>query len=168
MTEPSKGRLYSARGVSHPEAIPAIGRETPSVKLPGTSTDRVPGMLSPTVNHLAVFAFTLAALFLDAKIGLNGWFGAIVFLIASLAGALLVKADEAWAGWTAPPIAFLLSTFITVFATTQITGKVGLSAAIAIAISLLNGLSRSLWAVLAATILCWFLAKRRAEVAQHL
>ena len=116
MTENGSGRLYRSARAEHPEAIPALAepvvqqREL-SVELPEFPRERT--ALSATRIYLLVVVGTVVIGIADRYItGQLGILSSLAFVALSLVGAIFAERDAAWAGWTAPPIAFGLLALI--------------------------------------------------------
>ena len=158
MTDNRTGRLYSSRGVSHPDALPALADTAAAVDLLAPKRGARAG-LSGGLVFGGVFALTVAVALVDAlALSGPGLVTTVGFAAIGLVGALLASADGSWAGWTAPPIALLVGLFAVGLATSA-AGVIGA------ALVVLEGLAANMWAVVGVFALTLLIGRRRQLLA---
>ena len=160
MSDKQTGRLYRSRGSNYAEAIPALADSNVNSWAADEPTKQKQkqkqkvrrersGGLNAAVGFLFVLAGTLFFGLVDAA--LNAKLGLITnvgFVLVSVAVALRLSRNSAWAGWTSPPISF----FILILIYSALFSKTGGGFIVRTGLDLLLNLSEHLWVILGVTI----------------
>ena len=158
MTDNRNGRLYSSRGASHPDALPALADSVTTVDVLAPKRGGRAGLTGAVVFG-GVFALTLAVALVDAlALSGPGLVTTVGFAVIGLVGALLASADGSWAGWTAPPISLLIGLFVAGLASSA-AGVIGA------ALVVLEGLAANMWVVVGVFALTLLIGRRRQLLA---
>jgi hypothetical protein len=163
MTDSSKnGRLYSASGAQHPEAVPAMTKSTKLIKLK-TDAD---GLSAARVGLIVAAATLIPALLESLITGKVGIVTSVLFVASSIYCAIKVAPFDGFAAWTVPAYVFLGAMVIGAnfgdlaadnFIIRQVSGSI-------------LGLSQNYIALMIVTPVAWVIQQRRlvaAKRAQH-
>jgi hypothetical protein len=163
MTDSSKnGRLYSASGAKHPEAVPAL-KKSMRVKQSVLSTE---GLSAARISIIISAATLIPALLESLIAGKVGIVTSAFFVVSSIFCATKVAPFDGFAAWTVPAYVFLGAMVIGAnfgdlaadnFIIRQVSGSI-------------LGLSQNYIALMIVTPVAWVIQQRRlvaAKRAQH-